>query len=182
MNIIDVVLLLPVALAVIRGYKKGLLIELVSFIALIVALIVTMRLTGWVLGLLRPLMKGSEWAPFLAYLITFLGTYILIIWAGKFIEKWIDFMKLGIFNRILGGVFGFLKTCFMISLLFWLMDRVHALPDHVRQHSFVYHALDGFASRLIHFVSALLPFIRDSMRDIEHYFKSSSASPKPHHI
>jgi len=170
LNIIDLVLLLPIALSGIRGYRKGIIIQVVSFIALIVAIIICMKFTLAFTIWLKHIIPGVKYVAFFGYLILFVIAYLLIMLGGKLLEKAIDIAQLGLFNRILGMLLSMLMACFFLSLLFWLADRVHLLPEKVRDTSFIYKQINGFAPWVIGFVSAHIPFMKDLLNKVEGFF------------
>jgi membrane protein required for colicin V production len=170
MNTIDIICLLPLAFAVINGFRKGLVIEIATLVAFIAAIIACLKLTHWVMEFLHPIAGDTKWLPFISYLITFILAYILILWLGKIIEKAIEIAQLGLINRIAGMIFSTLKMCFFISLVFWLADLVHLIPKDAKDHSFVYQALHHFASDIITFLSNHIPVVKGELSQIEQYF------------
>ena len=170
MNVIDLVLLLPIALSGINGYRKGIIIQIVSFLALIVAIIICMKFTLAFTEWLKHTLPGIKYVAFFGYLILFMISYLIIILGGKLLEKAIDIAQLGLFNRISGMLLSMVMSCFFLSLLFWLADRVHLLPEKVRDTSFIYKQIKDFAPWVISFVSAHIPFMKDLLGRVEAFF------------
>lgn len=175
MNAIDLVLLLPIGLAFISGYRKGLVIGIFSIIAMVVAVIACMKLTSSVMAWLASVADFGQWLPFCAYLLTFIGAFLLVYWFGKLIEKLVEATSLGIANKLSGAALGVLKACFIISLLFWLMDRVEILPEDAKAGSLAYEALHKFAPDVIETTTGWIPWLKDEIRTIEESF--STAEP-----
>jgi len=170
MNTIDLILLLPLALAIINGYRKGFIIEVASLVAFILAIIACLKLTHRVITYVQPWTGESKWLPFFCYLIVFLVVYLLVYWAGKLLEKVVKIVQLGLINRLLGILFSLLKMCFFISLVLWLANQVHLIPDDVKIHSVIYKALNHFASDTLTFMSNHLPYVKGEIADIEKFF------------
>ena len=65
--------------------------------------------------------------PFLP-IITFAGTFIIIVLLvrllGLLLDKIIKMVALGMISRLLGGVFGVLKTAFIISSLLLVLNTL----------------------------------------------------------
>lgn len=170
MNALDLVLLLPIALAAIRGYRKGIIVEVFSVIALVVAIIACMKITYEVTSFLEPWFSGP-WLPFIGYLVTFAGAFLAVMWLGKIFEKAVDMAQFGIVNKSLGAFFSILKTCFMISLLFWLTNRIQLIPQETQNGSLIYTYLQNLAPKLVTAATAFLPSIKKIMPQIEEFFK-----------
>jgi membrane protein required for colicin V production len=170
MNTIDLVLLLPLALAVIAGFRKGFIIEIASLLAFVLAIIACLKLTHKLMELAEPYTGHSKWLPFICYLLVFVLVYILVLWIGKILEKVIKIIQLGALNRALGILFSLLKMCIMISLFFWLADMIHLIPKSTENQSYIYKALHGFATGFIGWLSDYLPWVKGEIDQIEAFF------------
>ncbi len=179
MNALDLVLMLPILLAAIRGYRKGIIVEVFSIVALIVAIIACMKITYEVTTWLEPWFSGSSWLPFIGYLVTFAGAFLAVRWLGKIFEKVVDMAQFGIVNKSLGAFFSILKTCFMISLLFWLTNRIQLIPQETQNGSLIYTSIKNLAPKLVTAASAFLPSIKKLMPQIEEFFKDVREEEKP---
>jgi len=163
MNTIDLICLLPLAFAIIAGFRKGLVIEIATLVAFILAILACLKLTHWVIGTLRPYIGDTKWLPFVSYLLVFVLVYILVLWVGMLLEKVVKIVQLGLFNRVLGMLFSLVKMCFIISLIFWLCDKAHLIPASTSEGSFTYKALHHFAQDTVEFISKGLPFLKGVM-------------------
>jgi membrane protein required for colicin V production len=170
MNTIDLIVILPLALAVISGYRKGFIIEIASLVAFVLAIIACLKFTHKLMEFIKPWTGDSKWLPFISYLIIFIIVYIIVLWIGKLLEKVIKIIQLGFFNRILGVIFSLLRMCFIISLIFWLANQVHLIPKSAKTQSYAYQALNHFASDSITFISNHLPYVKGEVSQIENYF------------
>ena len=172
MNTIDLVLLLPLALAIIAGFRKGFIIEIASLLAFILAIIACLKLTHKLIELVEPYTGHSKWLPFITYLVVFVLVYILVLWIGKILEKVVKIIQLGAINRMLGVLFSLLKTCILISLFFWLADMVHLIPKSTESESYTYKALHSFASVFFAWLSDYIPWVKGEINQIETYFSN----------
>jgi len=170
MNTIDLILLLPLALAIIAGFRKGFIIEIASLLAFIIAIIACLKLTHKLMEIVEPYTGHSKWLPFICYLLVFVLVYILVLWVGKILEKGIKIVQLGAINRIMGVLFSLLKMCLLISLFFWLADMVHLIPKSAENQSYTYKALHGFASGFIAWLSDYIPWVKGEVSQVETFF------------
>lgn len=170
MNIIDVILILPLALAVINGFRKGFIIEIASLVAFVLAILACLKLTHIFIAWVTPYTGSTRWVPFICYILMFVAVYLLVLWIGKMLETVVKIVQLGMLNRLAGVVFSLLKMCFFISLIFWLADMTRIIPKETENGSFTYKTLYHFAPKVISWLSDRTPWIRGEIEQIEHFF------------
>ena len=175
MTPLDLFLLLPVTFAIMRGYRKGIIIEVFSSAALVLAIIASMKLTAKLLDLLEGSLHGSHYLPFICYAVVFIGVYFLVSQLGNAFDKLADLVLLGIVNKIAGAAIGLIKILFMISLFFWLADRIDLISDGLKEHSFFYTHFHKFAPHIINMLTPILPFMKNLLHNIENFFDSIKA-------
>ena len=123
MNLLDIILGIILIMAFVSGMKKGLFVTLASLIGLILGIIGALYFSDFAAGYLYKWFNWSEQTVNItARAITFVAIVILISWAGKFLTKMADFAFLGVFNKILGGVFNALIAAFIVSVLFMFFN------------------------------------------------------------
>ena len=124
MNIFDIILGIILIFAFIKGMKKGLFVTLASFIGLVLGVIAAIYFSEYAAEYINNWFNWSEQTSNIAArVITFIGVVIVINWAGKFLTKLADFAFLGIFNKLLGGVFNVLIIAFIISVIFMFINQ-----------------------------------------------------------
>lgn len=170
MNIIDLIFLFPLGFFIIKGFRKGVILELFSFLALILGIIGSMKLTHLIISSLQKHLTNAEWVPYLAYLFVFIGIYILVRYLGKFFEKVVKNSNMGFFNKLAGGIFGALKILFLFSILIWLTDQINIIPQNVKETSISYKYIQPFAPLVINFINKVIPIGRDIIDQIENFF------------
>ena len=68
--IIDILFAIVLILAILRGYKRGLIVGIFSFIAIIVGLAAAIKLSVVVAGYIGKAVKVSdEWLPFISFIV-----------------------------------------------------------------------------------------------------------------
>jgi membrane protein required for colicin V production len=170
MHTLDILLLFPIGLAALRGFRKGFIIEVSTLIAMVIALIACMKLTYKVTVWLTPLMETSRYIPLFSYLIVFAGVFIAVLWIGKTLEKLVSLAKLGLVDKISGALFSMLKTIFMLGLFFWLCSSIGVLPDSLQKDSFIYRNFLAKVPRAVSFLTDYIPFTKDLLAQIENFF------------
>jgi membrane protein required for colicin V production len=157
---IDIFLILLLFYGAYRGYKKGLLVEILTFLALIIAIISAFKLLHTGIEWLSPQDKESnKLLPYFAFIIVFIMVFIGVFFLSKLIKKVLDYTLLGKFDSMAGAIFGMCKVAFGVSLLLWLSHYAKInLPSDTIRGSLLYPKLLPFAPNVIKWVSYVIPF------------------------
>lgn len=123
MTVLDIILLILLLLGLINGFRKGFFVEVASLVALIAGVYGAIHFSNFAAEFL---MEKVDWnektVNITAFIITFVVIVLLIALAGKALTKLADFAALGILNKILGGIFGLLKTAVILSVILMIFD------------------------------------------------------------
>ena len=130
MTLIDIILGSLLLFGLIRGFMKGLFVEVASLVALIAGVYGAIHFSNFAAGFLDSKLDWDEkYINIVAFAITFVIIVLVIGLAGKALTKLANFAALGILNKLLGGVFGALKIGLILSILLLVFDRMNnAIP------------------------------------------------------
>lgn len=170
MNILDLLVLIPAIYFVVRGFRKGILIEIFTIIGLVLAITGCLKLGNNLMGHFESVFGKSAWLPYVTYVVSFLIIFFLIQMIGKLLEKVLKITSLNLANRILGALLGLVKVAFFISLIFWLSKHARIIPPEVLEQSFSYRIIGGFAPFTISIISDLIPQFHDLVLKVEDFF------------
>jgi len=164
MNTIDIVLGLILVVAFFLGFSKGLLRVLASLIGLVVAVYCAMFFSDYIRVYL---VRWFNWSDDINGLVSFLATFflILILFAllGRILTKVADFAMMGLFNKLLGGIFNVFKFAFLVSVIFMFVnasENYSILIPESRDSSLLYHPIEAIAP-------AILPTIEEHIEDLD---------------
>lgn len=128
MQAYDVLMLIVLALAIVWGAWKGLVWQVASIASIVLSYFVALRFRQPLAGVIE---ATPPWNMFLAMLILFLGTG-LVVWIGfNLISEFVERVRLKEFDRQLGALFGAAKgalLCILVTLF-----SVALLGDAQRQ-------------------------------------------------
>ncbi|MCR9181486.1 MAG: CvpA family protein [Flavobacteriaceae bacterium] len=125
MNSLDVFLAIFLAIGLFQGFRKGFFIELASLLGLVLGVVGAIYFSHFVAGFLASFTDWSEQTlNMAAFAITFIGIVILISSIAKLLTKTLDLVALGLVNKLLGGLFGVLKTAFFLSVLILFINAI----------------------------------------------------------
>ncbi|WP_034042618.1 CvpA family protein [Wocania ichthyoenteri] len=127
MNVIDIVLAALILFGLIRGFMKGLFVEVASLIALIAGVYGAIHFSNFAADFLQSKVDWNEKTiNITAFAVTFVIIVLAIALAGKALTKLADFAALGIINKFLGGVFGALKIALILSVVLNIFDKMNS--------------------------------------------------------
>ena len=83
MNILDIILVIPIVLLAFAGFRKGLIKELASLVALILGIYFAVYFSDWTAGFLTQHFDINQRYVFIiAFVLTFIGVVILVSLLG----------------------------------------------------------------------------------------------------
>ena len=118
MNLIDLIIIALLGYGVIKGYKKGLIIELSSFFGVFISFFISINLDDIVSKYIVELIKiNFDILNIVVFILIFLLSYSAIIFIAKGFTKLIKFVYLGLLNSFLGSLFGGLKLLLILMII-----------------------------------------------------------------
>ena len=118
MSAFDILLLLPLGIGAVKGFQRGLVLEVASLLAFVLGAVGGLALLSDAIPLVRHY-AGEAFG--LLPLVAFLLVFIAIGWGvhllGGFVKKAVHLTSLGVLDNIGGGVAGVLKWVLGLSLL-----------------------------------------------------------------
>lgn len=122
MNLLDLFILIPVVWGCVRGFSKGLIMELATLAGLILGIIAAWYFAGTASEYLRQYFTfGETTARIISYVAIFIVVMLLAYLIGKIIEKTVDLIALGWLNKILGAIVGLIKGAIVAGLLVFVI-------------------------------------------------------------
>lgn len=117
---IDFIFSIFLAFFLVRGVIKGLLSQIFSIAGVIFGVFLSYKY-GILISYLFPFSKNVS--KIVSYIGVFLVVYLTFFLTGFILKKFIKAIKLGWADRILGGVFGFMKAGFLIFILVFILKE-----------------------------------------------------------
>jgi membrane protein required for colicin V production len=163
LSTIDIALIVMIIVGAVSGYREGFLMELFSFVALVLGVLGAFKLLGWAMLLLSDHFNvDKDILPYVAFGVVFLVIVIAVRLVGNMIKLSIDKSFLGRVDQIAGAGLGLIKTVFILSVLFWIAESLHyQLPDRWTEDSWLFPQVVAFAPEIANWISEVFPIFRD---------------------
>lgn len=169
--LIDFISIGLLVLAIIKGYQKGLVVALFSFVAFIIGLAAAIKLSAVVAGYLANSINISQrWLPILAFAIVFFVVVLLVRIGAKAIERILKLTMLGWANRLGGIIFYFLLYFFIFSIILFYVTQLHIIRPETSQISVTYPFIYPVAPIAMDKFGNILPFFKHMFSNLENFF------------
>ena len=117
-NLIDLLIIAIISFGVIRGYSKGLIIELSSFFGIFISFFISGNIDSLLSQqIIKFINLNLNLVNTISFIIIFILSYSLIIFFAKGFTKLAKIVYLGLLNSLMGGLFGGLKLLLILLIL-----------------------------------------------------------------
>lgn len=154
MNTVDIILSLVLLYGLVRGFFRGLLAEVASLIGIIAGIYGAIHLSHFLGDFLSTQLEWrTQYINLISFAITFVIIVVLVSLAGKILTKVAAFAALGIVNKLLGGVFGLIKSAFVASVIIMFFkatnEHIEIVEDQSLEESILYDPVESIAPILL---------------------------------
>ncbi|MBX2921751.1 MAG: CvpA family protein [Chitinophagaceae bacterium] len=171
---VDLLFLLVLIVAVIKGAIRGIVLALFSFIGWFIGLAAALKLSAVVAVYLQDHTNiDARWLPLLSFLLVFVLVVLLVQWAGKALEGILKLSLLGWVNRLGGALLYAGIYTLIFSIILFYADKMHLINEDTLAASRVYKATAGLAPAIIEGIGALIPALKETFHQLEDFFETA---------
>jgi len=176
MTALDVLLLLPLGIGAVKGYRRGLVLEAVSLLAFVLAVVGGLSLLSAAVPLVRHYV-GSAFG--LLPLVSFGLVFVAIMWGvhllGGLLRTAVHLTPLGVLDNLLGAAAGVVKWVLGLSLLLHgtRLAGLHLLSPGLVAGSQVLPIVQQATPLALRLTGYVLPFAQDLLVRIKAAFVKS---------
>ncbi len=161
MNIVDIILLICFVPAVVQGFRKGFISQVIAIVSIIAGAWVSFRFTSDASVWLGQYIQGSEqMLKVVSFAIIFAAAIVALALLGKMLEDAIKLVMLGWLNRLLGVAFSLLKAGLIVGLgimLFCSLNNTFGMvSEEVLNESVLFPPLKTLAYTVFPYLKELL--------------------------
>ncbi len=152
MSWLDILILLPLLIGLVRGLMKGLIVEVSSIVAILLGFF---GAKYWSATFASWLMQQFDWSEtaciVVAYALLFAGIALGLNIVARLLSKLFQKIQLGWLNRLLGGIFGTAKWGIVIVALVLCVHNLDKqfqfIQPELREKSVVYTTITPYAEQ-----------------------------------
>jgi len=154
MNYLDIVLAILLLIGLVRGFMKGFIFEIAVVGALFLGTYAAFKLSY----LLQPYVLkmghfNATTVNWICSLLMFILVGVGIFFLAKLFDGLVNMAAMGVFNKILGAVFGFLKYAFIISVVLYFFNQLDSKYNYLsadkKAESHIYYPVMKMAPALL---------------------------------
>lgn len=160
MDFIDIVFAVILGLAVYKGIKNGLFVEIASLVSFVIGIYIAVKFSYIVGGFIG----DSKTAKVAAFVITLIAVVIAIHSLAKVFSKIASWVFLGWLNKLGGAFFALLKTILLLGIVLSLFQKVNvdnALISKETQEKSIFY------TPILKTSEVLLPVLTDWFTDLK---------------
>ncbi|MCD7962860.1 MAG: CvpA family protein [Rikenellaceae bacterium] len=150
MNITDVILIIPLVLSVIHGFRDGIILQLGGLIGIAIGIILAVNYSPAVSEFLG---ITSAFSTEISFVIIIAATMLVIGIAGWIINKVFNFVGLGLINKLGGAIIGCVKMIFILTILTVIFDNINRSTHFVEEkhltESVIYTKLENISYTIL---------------------------------
>lgn len=184
LNWFDLIILIFLLIALINGYRKGLVMMLVGLATVILAAIFGGKLAVRILPELQKLFDISpQLANVLSYVAAFLAIAIVLGIVGFVVQKIFESVNLNFVNRILGSVVSMGTTMLILSILLNLVlmldSEERIIKPEVKEKSFFYERVQVVVPAIVPYLDKKVweDYVPEKYRKQVESYNSESVEP-----
>lgn len=168
MNLLDLLILLPIAWFCYRGFADGFIKEVLSIAGVILAVFLTFQYMESFGEFISPLFdEKASYIPFVSGLIIFIGTVTVVNLIAFVCKRFLETIKLNFINRLAGLAFGFLKSGIIISAFLLILAGFNVPSQEARDKSVAYPYIIYLAPWAYNSIAAIYPGAKDFTSTIQ---------------
>jgi membrane protein required for colicin V production len=170
--LLDILTLILLAIALIKGYRKGLVLASFSFVGIFIGLAAAVKFSAVVAGWLKSYTHiAYGWIPFLAFLIILIAVWILVRIASKLIESSLELVMLGWLNRLAGILLYALLYACIFSVVLFYADKLHLLKPYMINDSQSYAYIKPIGPKFMELFEKVLPILKGAFHELAVFFE-----------
>jgi membrane protein required for colicin V production len=172
MNMLDIILLIPLAFGLYKGYKKGFILEVASLIALVFAIYAAVRFSEYASEILKnDYGFETQYLPLVSFVLVFLIVIVLVFAFAKLLERILKLTMLNMVNRIFGAIFCGLKYALILSVILMVISSINLqnkiISTELRTGSLLYEPVSKMSSTLVPALKSRIGYIKQELEKLQ---------------
>jgi membrane protein required for colicin V production len=175
---IDIIALILLAMAIFKGYSRGLIVSILSFLAILIGLAAAMKFSIVVAAWLGDNTNiGPQWLPLLSFILIMIVVILIVRWIANLAEAAIEIVLLGWLNKLGGIIFYVLLYMLVYSIILFYATEMHLLKPETIMASQTYGIIEPWGPKAIGALGYIIPFFKDMFTDLQEFFGNIADTP-----
>ena len=170
--LIDILFIIFLLAALIKGLRRGLILAVFSLLALITGLAAAVKLSAVVAMHVSEsgVRVSSKWLPILSFVIVFLIIVLLVRWIERILSSIIKFTFLTWVDKLGGVVLYAVVYLAILSVVLFYLAKAQILSHNAIITSKTYRFIEPYGPFVLNKVASLIPVFKDMFAQLENFF------------
>jgi membrane protein required for colicin V production len=178
--LIDILVLIFLVLAVIKGLRRGLIVAVFSIFAFIAGIAAAMKLSVVVADYLKDSVNiSAKWLPFISFAVVFIGVVLVVRFVASLLESTVEMAMMGWVNRIAGVLLYTILYMFTLSVVLFFVQKVKLISDETLTKSITWPWLQPLGPWVINGIGKLIPVFKDMFTELSAFFDGFATQKAP---
>ena len=171
--LIDIAFLITIIIAVFKGFSKGLVVGIFSFIAFIIGLAAALKLSAVVAHHFESSAgMAAKWLPVISFAFVFIVVVLLVNIGARIIRKTISIAMLGWLDKIGGVLFYICIYTIIFSVILFLAERTFLIKPETVSASCVHDYVASWGPKVINNLGKIIPVFKDLFKQLQSFFET----------
>lgn len=168
---IDIIALIILAMAIFKGYSRGLIVSILSFLGILIGLAAAIKFSVTVSVWLDDKTDiSAQWLPFLSFILIMIAVILAVRWIANITEAAVEIVLLGWLNK-LGGIILYVLVYLMVySIVLFYATQMGLLKEETIKASQTYGIIEPWGIKAINALGYIIPFFKDMFTDLQNFF------------
>ena len=154
MSYLDIFLIIVIGWGAYNGFLKGLIQELASILGIIFGIYLAKNYYSFLDQKLYLLFESeANYLSLISAIIIFLLTIMIFKIVASFLTKFLKLIALGLLNKIIGAIFGVLKSLLILCVIIFVFSKINNVVNIIEkdklQESFIYTEIERINKLII---------------------------------
>lgn len=168
---IDIVFAIILVIAIYKGYSRGLIVAIFSFVGVTIGLAGALKLTNVAVQYAQQHWHmPSRWLPVLCFVTLFLGIVLLVRLLATLLQGLVEVAMMGWLNK-LGGIILYSAIFIIVySILLWIANQLYWLSPEIKLQSRIYPYIANLGPAVIDGLGKIIPLFQGIFTDLQSFF------------
>lgn len=169
---IDIIFLILLILAIVKGYRNGFVVAIFSLLGILVGLAAALKFSTLVAAWLQDSTRiSAQWLPFLSFVLVMVAVVLLVRLGALFIQSAMELVLLGWLNKLSGIVLYAALYITLYSVVIFYVDKMHWLKPETVAASTTYGFVQPWGPKAIGFFGMAIPFFKGMFEQLSLFFE-----------
>ncbi len=169
---LDVLYLILIVFAIIKGISRGLVVGVFSILAFIIGLAAALKLSAIVAQRLQESAGAhGPWLPVVSFFLVFIVVAVAVSWLAKLVDKAFDIALLGWVNMLGGIVLYVVIYTILFSVMLFYVENTGMVKPETLAESTTYPYIQPWGPKLMDNIGSIIPVFKSMFAQLENFFE-----------